>query len=105
MPAGPATLAAKTGSRSWSISTRRNAAGGFEVSWPEPIAVASAEPAELQRATQAMADALGDTIRAAPEQWDNFKPIWPASEAEAVDLARGAASMQAGQSGPGPGRS
>ena len=36
------------------------------------------DPAELQRATQAMADALAATIAAAPEQWYSFKPIWPA---------------------------
>jgi KDO2-lipid IV(A) lauroyltransferase len=104
MPAGPATLAAKTGSRILPIAIRRTAAGGFTVSWPEPIEVSSSEPAELQRATQAMADALGDTIRAAPEQWYNFKPIWPESEAEAADLATRAASMQAGEPDPGPGR-
>ncbi len=104
MPAGPATLAAKTGSRILPVGIKRNDSGGFDVSWADPIEVPSADPADLQRATQAMADALGETIRVAPEQWYNFKPIWPAGEAEAADLARRAASMQAGLKDPGPGR-
>ena len=104
LPAGPATLAAKTGSRILPVGIRRHAGGGFDVSWSKPIKVESSDPAELQRATQAMADALGHTIRLAPEQWYNFKPIWPASEAEAADLARRAALMQAGIPDPGPRR-
>jgi KDO2-lipid IV(A) lauroyltransferase len=104
MPAGPATLAAKTGSRILPVGVRRHEGGGFDVSWAEPIVVRSSDPAELQRATQAMADALGETIRLAPEQWYSFKPIWPASETEAADLERRARRMQAGQPDPGPNR-
>ena len=104
LPAGPATLAAKTGSRILPIRIKRDPSGRFDVTWAAPIDVPSADPAEIQRATQAMADALGETIRGAPEQWYNFKPIWPASEAEATDLARRAARMQAGSPDPGPGR-
>ena len=51
-----------------------------------------------------MADALADSIRPAPEQWYSFKPIWPASAAEAADLERRARAMQAGRPDPGPGR-
>jgi KDO2-lipid IV(A) lauroyltransferase len=105
LPAGPASLAAKTGARILPVGIKRTARGGFDVSWADPIDVASTDPAELQRATQAMANALGDTIRVAPEQWYNFKPIWPASEAEAADLARRAGIMQTGQPDPGPSRS
>jgi KDO2-lipid IV(A) lauroyltransferase len=104
LPAGPATLAAKTGSRILPIRIKRNGTAAFDVSWSAPIDVPSSDPAELQRATQAMADALGETIREAPEQWYNFKPIWPASDVEAADLARRAARMQAGFPDPGPGR-
>jgi phosphatidylinositol dimannoside acyltransferase len=102
MPAGPATLAAKTHSRILPVGIRRAPGGGFDVSWADPIEVRSSDPAELQRATQAMADALGDTIRQAPEQWYNFKPIWPASAEEAADLERRAVQMQAGRPDPGP---
>ena len=104
LPAGPATLAAKTGSRILPIAIRRTPADGFEVSWAAPIDVAPADPAALQRATQAMADALGVTIRSAPDQWYSFKPIWPAGAAEAADLERRAGVMLAGRPDPGPGR-
>ena len=72
--------------------------------WAPPIDVPPNSPAELQRATQAMADALAATIATAPEQWYSFKPIWPASVAEAEDLERRAGVMLAGRSDPGPGR-
>jgi KDO2-lipid IV(A) lauroyltransferase len=103
LPAGPATLAAKTGSRILPIAIRRTA-GRFNVSWADPIEVAPADPAALQRGTQAMADALADTIGQAPEQWYSFKPIWPSSPEEAADLERRAAVMLAGRADPGPGR-
>jgi hypothetical protein len=66
--------------------------------------VAATDPAELQRATQAMADELTSIVRAAPEQWYNFKPMWPATTEEAADLERRAGIMQAGQPDPGPAR-
>jgi lauroyl/myristoyl acyltransferase len=104
LPAGPATLAAKTGSRILPITIRRQPDDTFHVSWPAPIEVASSGPAELQRATQAMADALAATIAAAPDQWYSFKPIWPATDEEAADLERRAEQMQAGLPDPGPPR-
>ncbi len=102
LPAGPATLAAKTGSRILPITIRRRPDDTFLVTFPAPIDLASSDPAELQRATQAMADALASTIAAAPDQWYSFKPIWPASEAEAADLERRAGVMQSGRPDPGP---
>ena len=45
------------------------------------------KPAELRRATQAIADALAATIAAAPEQWYSFKPIWPPTPEEQAALA------------------
>jgi KDO2-lipid IV(A) lauroyltransferase len=102
LPAGPATLAAKTGSRILPITIHRKPDDTFHVSWPEPIDLTSSDPAELQRGTQAMADALAATIARAPEQWYSFKPIWPTSAAEAADLERRARLMQAGIADPGP---
>ena len=102
LPAGPATLAAKTGSRILPIQIRRRTDGTFLVTWPGPIDLASPDPAELQRATQAIADALASTIAAAPEQWYSFKPIWPATPEEAADLERRATLMQSGIADPGP---
>jgi KDO2-lipid IV(A) lauroyltransferase len=104
LPAGPATLAAKTGSRILPITIRRRPDGTFLVTWPGVIDLASGDPAELQSATQAIADALASTIAAAPEQWYSFKPIWPATAAEAADLERRATLMQSGVADPGPAR-
>jgi hypothetical protein len=63
------------------------------VSWADPIAVPSAAPADLARATQKLADALEATIAAAPYQWYNFKPIWPDTPEESAELRRRAAAM------------
>ena len=104
LPAGPATLAAKTSSRIMPAITTRRPDGRLRVVLIEPIAVASSDPADLQRATQAIADAVAETIRPAPEQWYSFKPIWPATDAEAADLERRALAMQAGRPDPGPAR-
>jgi len=87
LPAGPATLAAKTGSTILPITARRRADGTFFVTHEPPIRVASTDAAELARATQAIADALERNIGAAPEQWYSFKPMWPTNEEERNDLA------------------
>jgi KDO2-lipid IV(A) lauroyltransferase len=102
LPAGPATLAAKSGSRILPITIRRQPDDTFHVSWSVPIDVASSDPAELQRVTQAMADELAASIAAAPDQWYSFKPMWPATPEEAADLERRAGLMQAGLPDPGP---
>ncbi len=95
LPSGPATLAAKTRSRILPITIRRNSSESFHVSWSEPIEVPSASPADLQRATQRMADALQAAIGAAPSQWYSFKPIWPATAAEQAQLEARAGAMLA----------
>ncbi len=102
LPAGPATLAAKTSSRILPVRARRLPDRRLHLSLGEPIVVASTDPAELQRATQAIADVLAESIRPAPEQWYSFKPTWPATAAEAADLERRARAMQAGDPDPGP---
>jgi phosphatidylinositol dimannoside acyltransferase len=92
LPAGPAALAAKTGAAIVHIAIRRSDdRQRFLVTYSDPIVVTSNEPAEIQRATQAVADALAATIAAAPEQWYSFKPLWPATEAEQAALAERAA--------------
>src|SRR6185295_16727800 len=92
LPAGPAMLAAKTGAAIVHVAIRRSDdRQRFLVTYGDPIVVTSTEPAEIQRATQAVADALAGTIAAAPEQWYSFKPLWPATEAEQAALAERAA--------------
>jgi len=93
LPAGPALLAAKTGAPIVQVAVRRSGDGKrFLVTYSDPILVASTEPAEIRRATQAVADALGATIAAAPEQWYSFKPQWPSTEEERAALAARAGS-------------
>jgi len=95
LPAGPAVLAAKTGAWILPVVVRRQSDGRFFVTHDEPIQVASTDEAEVQRATQALAAALERTIAAAPDQWYNFKPIWPETDAEMADLAARAARTAA----------
>jgi lauroyl/myristoyl acyltransferase len=97
LPAGPAALAAKTGSRILPVAIRRRDDGTFGVSWSPPIEVASSAPADLVRATQAMADSLEETIAAAPDQWYSFKPMWPSTAAESAELERRALAALAGE--------
>ena len=94
LPAGPATLAARTHSRILPITIHRNPDQlTFSVSWAPLISVPSASPADLQRATQLMADAFAASIAPEPAQWYSFKPIWPATAAESEALAARATEM------------
>ncbi len=97
LPAGPAQLAARTRAAIVPVVNRRRDDGTYVPSHDDPIEVADASPAEIQRATQAIADALERMIAPAPEQWYTFKPVWPATaeeeallEARARDMTRGA---------------
>jgi KDO2-lipid IV(A) lauroyltransferase len=96
LPAGPATLAAKTRSLILPVAIRRGADGMFHVTFSPTIAVATGSDADIARATQEVATALEATVGAAPEQWYSFKPMWPATEGEAAELAARAARMLAG---------
>jgi phosphatidylinositol dimannoside acyltransferase len=95
LPAGPASLAAKTGATIVPVTIRRVADGRFRATLDAPIRVASSAPADLQRATQAMADALQRSIAAAPDQWYSFKPMWPSTTDEAASLEARAGRMLA----------
>jgi phosphatidylinositol dimannoside acyltransferase len=96
LPAGPATLAAKTGSVILPVSIRRNADGRtFHAEPFEAFEVPSSAPADLLAATQRIADCLEQAIAAAPEQWYSFKPMWPATAEEAAVLERRATEMAA----------
>jgi phosphatidylinositol dimannoside acyltransferase len=99
LPAGPAVLAAKTGAAIAFMEVRRTGDGRFAVGSEDTFTVASSSPADLQTATQRIADALERTIARAPSQWYSFKPMWPATDAEAAELERRANDMLAGRSG------
>ena len=101
LPAGPAALAAKTDATILPVVIRRQADWQFLVTHDRPIRVASSEPAELARATQAIADALERNLGAAPEQWYNFKPMWPETAEERDRLAEQATATLTGTSQAG----
>jgi lauroyl/myristoyl acyltransferase len=96
LPAGPASLAAKTGAIIAPLAIRRQPSGRFRVEGYEPFAVPSSAPADIQRATQRIADFLEAAIGSAPEQWYSFKPMWPEDDAEAARLEVRAAEMLSG---------
>jgi phosphatidylinositol dimannoside acyltransferase len=93
-PAGPATLSARSGAPMLPVAAQRVGHDRFRAAGLPLIWAASDEPAELHRATQALADGLGSVIAADPGQWYMFRPIWPQTDADraaaraALELAR-----------------
>ncbi|MFN8619637.1 MAG: lysophospholipid acyltransferase family protein [Chloroflexota bacterium] len=86
LPAGPATLAARTKATILPIAAARQPDGTYRAVALEPIDVPDAKPATILAATQRMALALEELVRPAPDQWFTFKPMWPATAAEAAAL-------------------
>jgi len=101
LPAGPAALAARTGATIVPVVNRRARDGRYHAEHGDPIEVTSGSPAAIQRATQAVADALQRAIEVAPEQWYSFKPIWPETDREGDELAARAAAALADEAGDG----
>jgi lauroyl/myristoyl acyltransferase len=93
LPAGPASLAAKTGAIIAPVAIRRVAEDRFRIEAHDTFDVPSSSPADLQRATQRVADAIGAAIRAAPHQWYSFKPMWPLDPQESRALEARATEM------------
>ena len=99
LPAGPAVLAAKTGAIIMFMEVRRTKDGYFEVRSDDAFSVPSSSPADIQRATQRIADALERTIARAPAQWYSFKPMWPDTAEEMAEIEQRANEMLASKSG------
>ena len=95
-PAGPATLAAKSGAPMLPVTCRRLPDDRFVAAGLPLIHCASTEPAEIHRATQALADALGEVIAEDPGQWYMFRPVWPQTDA---DRRRAATALEAARRG------
>ncbi len=95
LPAGPATLASRTGALILPVVNRREDDGSYVASHAAPIEIADSSPAEVLRTTQAIADALEAMVREDPEQWFTFKPMWPATVRESRTLEERAVSMSA----------
>lgn len=99
LPAGPATLAARSRAMIFTVAARRQPDGTYRPVALEPIEVTDSKPATLLAATQRIADGLELLVRPAPDQWFTFKPMWPATEAEAKALEARAAAILAEGSG------
>ena len=93
LPAGPATLAAKTGAIIAPLAIRRTPHGTLRLEGHEAFTVPSSSPADIQRATQRIATFLEEAVGAAPEQWYSFKPMWPDTPEEAAALEARAREM------------
>jgi phosphatidylinositol dimannoside acyltransferase len=102
LPAGPATLAARTGALILPVAAYKQADGRYRAAIAVPIEVGDASPRSTAIATQAIADALESFVRAAPEQWHTFKPMWPATDVEARVLEQRAMAMLADAGRPRP---
>ncbi len=96
LPIGPATLAAKTGAPMLPVACRRDDDDGFTARGLPVVRCESTEPAELYRASQALADALSAVIAEDPGQWYMFRPVWPRSDA---DRDRARAALEAARRG------
>ncbi|MEP6808412.1 MAG: lysophospholipid acyltransferase family protein [Chloroflexota bacterium] len=95
-PAGPAALSARSGAPILPVACSRLPNDRFRTRGLPLITAASDDPAELYRATQSLADALGSVIAEDPGQWYMFRPVWPQTDA---DRARARAALDAARRG------
>jgi lauroyl/myristoyl acyltransferase len=95
-PAGPAALSARSGAPMLPVACSRLADDRFRTRGLPLITATSDKPAELYRATQALADALGSVIAEDPGQWYIFRPVWPQTD---VERARARAALEAARRG------
>lgn len=78
LPAGPATLALRTGAALLPTAVYFDGAvHRAEVRPPVPAVREGTFRSDVIRVTQLLADELERFIRAAPEQWHALQPIWP----------------------------
>jgi phosphatidylinositol dimannoside acyltransferase len=97
MPIGPATLSAKTGAPMLTVACRRTEDDRFFTRGLPLIHCASTDPAEIQRATQAVADELSTIIAEDPGQWYMFRPVWPQTDADRRHAAEALAAARRGE--------
>jgi lauroyl/myristoyl acyltransferase len=95
-PPGPATLSARTGAPMLPVACSRQSDESFVARGLPVVTCGSEEPAEIFRATQELADALGGVIADDPGQWYMFRPVWPLGEA---DRARATGALHAARRG------
>jgi KDO2-lipid IV(A) lauroyltransferase len=95
-PAGPATLSARSGAPMLPVAAQRTRGDRFHARGLPLVRAESDDPAEVHRATQALADALGQVISADAGQWYMFRPVWPQTDA---DRARARAALEVARRG------
>jgi KDO2-lipid IV(A) lauroyltransferase len=95
-PAGPATLSARSGAPMLPVACQRTRGERFRAHGLPLVRAASSEPAEIYRATQALADELGGVIASDPGQWYMFRPVWPQTD---EDRARARAALERARRG------
>jgi lauroyl/myristoyl acyltransferase len=80
LPAGPATLAFRTGAALLPAAVFVRPGGRFHATIRPPIPVERSGRGlreDVRAVTQVLAREMEDMIRAAPEQWHMFQPNWP----------------------------
>ncbi|MEO7266713.1 MAG: lysophospholipid acyltransferase family protein [Candidatus Limnocylindria bacterium] len=97
IPIGPATLSAKTGAPLLPVWCRRDRNDRFDARGLPFIHCTSTEPAEIYRASQALADALSAVIADDPGQWYMFRPVWPQTEVERAQARAALAAARRGE--------
>jgi phosphatidylinositol dimannoside acyltransferase len=96
-PTGPATLSARSGAPMLPVACYRTTGDRFTVRGLPLSRARSEEPAEIFRATQALADELGTVIAADPGQWYMFRPIWPQTPEARDQVRAGLATARRGE--------
>jgi phosphatidylinositol dimannoside acyltransferase len=77
LPSGPARLAAFTGATL--LPTRLGfAPSGWTIAFADPVPVPG--PADVAKATQSLADALGTLVAGDPSDWHVLQPLWTADQ-------------------------
>ena len=79
------------------VACSRTADDRFVARGLPTIHCASTEPAELYRASQALADALGGVIAQDPGQWYMFRPVWPQTDADRARAREALAAARRGE--------
>lgn len=101
-PAGPASLSARTGAPMLPVYCQRTPGDRFRARGLPLIRCTSEEPAEIYRATQALADELAGVIREDPSQWYMFRPVWPRTDGDRAWAANALAAARGGRSWGSP---
>ena len=97
LPIGPASLSAKTGAPMMAVACRRTADDRFMTRGLPLIHCPGTEPAEIHRATQAVADELSAVLGEDPGQWYMFRPVWPQTDADRARARQALAAARRGE--------